>query len=166
MNQGKIFDLIFTTKTRVRPVRGPSSLRQEKYSNISTLFYMWKNILHVGLHCRKSHLCIPCLVIARPQSQFPNSCGCKRFIPRIGPHISCSRIGRLIVGIYKSLTDTWMWKLGLCPRNSFSGTICFQFSVLVRCSVTGHGFAYANLLAQMFKKIFNWHVFALFNILP
>jgi hypothetical protein len=28
------------------------------------------------------------------------------YIPRIGPHISCSRIGRLIVGIYKSLTDT------------------------------------------------------------
>jgi hypothetical protein len=27
-------------------------------------------------------------------------------IPRIGPHISCSRIGRSIVGIYKSLTDT------------------------------------------------------------
>ncbi len=27
-------------------------------------------------------------------------------IPRIGPHISCSRIGKPIVGIYKSLTDT------------------------------------------------------------
>ncbi len=26
-----------------------------------------------------------------------------------------------ILGIYKSLTDTWMWKLGLRPRNSFSG---------------------------------------------
>ncbi len=57
-------------------------------------------------------------------------------IPRIGPHISCSRIGRSIVGIYKSLTDTWMWKLGLWPRNSFSGNICFQFSVLFLCSVS------------------------------
>ncbi len=28
-----------------------------------------------------------------------------------------------------------MWKLGLWPRNSFSGNICFQFSVLVLCSV-------------------------------
>jgi hypothetical protein len=28
------------------------------------------------------------------------------YIPRIGPHISCSKIGRSIVGIYKSLTDT------------------------------------------------------------
>ncbi len=26
-----------------------------------------------------------------------------------------------ILGKYKSLTDTWMWKLGLRPRNSFSG---------------------------------------------
>ncbi len=28
------------------------------------------------------------------------------YIPKIGPHISCSRIGRSIVGIYISLTDT------------------------------------------------------------
>jgi hypothetical protein len=28
------------------------------------------------------------------------------YIPRIGPHISCSRIGRSIVGIYKPLKDT------------------------------------------------------------
>ncbi len=43
------------------------------------------------------------------------------YIPRIGPHISCSRIGRSTVGRHKSLTETWMWKLGLWPRNSFSG---------------------------------------------
>ncbi len=29
---------------------------------------------------RKSHLCIPCLVIVRPQSQFPHSCVCEWFI--------------------------------------------------------------------------------------
>ncbi len=51
-----------------------------------------------------------------------------------GPHISCSRIGRFMVGIYKSLTDTRMWKLGLWPRKYFSGNICFEFSVLVLCS--------------------------------
>ncbi len=56
------------------------------------------------------------------------------YIPRMGPHISCSRIGRLIVGIYKSLTDTWMWKSGLWPHNSFPGNICLKFSVLVLCS--------------------------------
>jgi hypothetical protein len=27
-----------------------------------------------------------------------------------------------------------MWKLGLLPRNSFSGNICFEFSVLFLCS--------------------------------
>ncbi len=49
------------------------------------------------------------------------------YIPRIGPHISSSRKGRLIVGIYNSLTDTWMWKLGVRPRYSFSGNIFSQF---------------------------------------
>ncbi len=27
-----------------------------------------------------------------------------------------------------------MWKLGLWPRNSISGNICFEFSVFVLCS--------------------------------
>ncbi len=49
------------------------------------------------------------------------------YIPRLRPHISCSSIGRSIMGI-------WMWKLGLWPRNSFSGNICFEFSVLCLCS--------------------------------
>ncbi len=49
------------------------------------------------------------------------------YIPRMDPQISWSKIGRSIVGINKSLTDTWMWKLGLWPRNSFSGNIFFEF---------------------------------------
>ncbi len=40
-----------------------------------------------------------------------------------------------IVGLYKSLTDAWMWKLGLSPRYSFSGNICFEISVFCLCSV-------------------------------
>ncbi len=49
------------------------------------------------------------------------------YIPRIGPHSSFSRTGRSIVGIYKSLTDTRMWKVGLWLRNSFSGNIVSNF---------------------------------------
>ncbi len=57
------------------------------------------------------------------------------YIPRIGPHISSSRKGSPIVGIYNSLTDTWMWKLVLRPRYSFSGNICIKFSAFCLCSV-------------------------------
>ncbi len=56
------------------------------------------------------------------------------YISRIGPHISCSRMQIDCVNI-KISTDTRMWKSGLQPRNSFSGNICFEFSVLVLCSV-------------------------------
>jgi hypothetical protein len=39
----------------------------------------------------------------------PHSRVCEQYMyifPRIGPHISCSRIGRSILGVYKSITDT------------------------------------------------------------
>ncbi len=40
------------------------------------------------------------------------------------------------VYIFPSLTaDTWMWKLGLRSRYSFSGNICFKFSAFCLCSV-------------------------------
>ncbi len=59
------------------------------------------------------------------------------FVSRIVPHIFLQQntVCRPIVWIYKSLTDTWMWKLGLRPRNSFTGNISFEFSVLYLCSV-------------------------------
>ncbi len=57
------------------------------------------------------------------------------YIPRIGPHISCYKIGISIVGIYKLLTETWMRKPRLWPRNSISVNICFKFLGLVLCSV-------------------------------
>ncbi len=43
--------------------------------------------------------------------------------------LCCRKIGGLNVGIYRSLTDTWMWKLGLRPRNSFSGNTEIQISL-------------------------------------
>ncbi len=85
---------------------------------------------------RKSHLCIPFLEIAQAQSQLPHSCVSERLIySQDRPHISCRRIGRLSVGIYKWLTDTWIWKWGLWLRTSFSRNICFKFLVFVLCSM-------------------------------
>jgi hypothetical protein len=89
---------------------------------------------------RKSHLCIPRKGIARPQSQFPHSCVCEQFIysqDQSTIYIFSCRVGRPILGMFKSFIDTWMfnWKLGLRLRYSFSGNICFKFSVLRLCSV-------------------------------
>jgi hypothetical protein len=67
------------------------------------------------------------------------------YIPRIGPHISSRRKVRPIVGIYNSLTDTWMWKLGLRPRYSFSGNICFKFSAFCLCS--------ASLMSEYWESV-------------
>jgi hypothetical protein len=58
------------------------------------------------------------------------------YIPRIGPLIILQQnIGRSIVGIYKTSQTHKLWKLGLPPRSSFSGNMCFEFSVLCLCSV-------------------------------
>ncbi len=52
--------------------------------------------------------------IARPQSQFLHSSICERFIySQDRSSYSAAGICGPILGIYKSLTDTWMWKLGL-----------------------------------------------------
>ncbi len=40
------------------------------------------------------------------------------YIPTMGLPVRLEEICRLILGIYKSLKDTWMWKLGLRPRYS------------------------------------------------
>ncbi len=65
-----------------------------------------------------------------------HSSACYLYIPRIGlPSATGRYVDRSWIYICKVLTDTWMWKLGLRPRNSFSGNICFEFSVLCLCSV-------------------------------
>ncbi len=101
----------------------------------------WWKCLHMkNMHCNGNsvYICIPSLGIARPQPQFPHSCVFERFIysqDQSTLHISSSRTGRPIVGIYNSLWDTWMWKLGPRPRYSISGNICFKFSAFCLCSV-------------------------------
>ncbi len=80
------------------------------------LFTHYEKIIRGPMQCfhdtlqRKSHLCIPRKGIARPPVTI-STFMCLRaiYIFSRSFHIfSCSRIVRLIVGIYKSLTDTWM----------------------------------------------------------
>jgi hypothetical protein len=80
----------------------------------------------------RSNLCIHRNKTTRPRSQFPNSCRCERFY--ILYSHKRSKIGGPIVGIYKSLTDTWMYELGTRPRGFISGNICFEFLVQYLCS--------------------------------
>jgi len=78
------------------------------------------------------------------------------YIPRIGPHISSSIKGRPIVGIYNSLADTWMWKLGLRPRYSFSGNICLKFSAFCLCSVfTCKSYELYKFLSQLSYRLYS-----------
>jgi hypothetical protein len=70
-------------------------------------------------NCRKFETNITRKGISGPQSQFPHSCVCERiYIPTMGLPFLLEEICGPILGIYKSLTDTSMWKLGLRPRNS------------------------------------------------
>jgi hypothetical protein len=46
-----------------------------------------------------------------------------------------SQIGRPILGIYKSFTDTWMWELGTRPRSFISGNTEIRF--LLQCRIAG-----------------------------
>ncbi len=56
--------------------------------------------------------------IGGSQSQFPCTYTCLCVIYTIGLPILLEEICRPILGLYKSLTDTWMWKLGLRPHYS------------------------------------------------
>jgi hypothetical protein len=67
---------------------------------------------------------------------------------------SSSRIGRPIAGIYKLLTGAWMWKLGLRPRYSFSGNICFEISVFCLCSAMQR--ETLLMMSQRWVRFFLW----------
>ncbi len=106
---------------------------------------------------RQFRLYIPFLGIARPQPQFPVM---YLWVIYISPgsvyfYISSSRTGRPIVGIYNSLTDTWMWKLGLRPRYSFSGNICFKFSAFCLCSAQAGHQVISTTLATSQRKLWD-----------
>ena len=94
----------------------PQPDRRQRAGKAPFLSHLWKECsrsctvfaLQINLN-----LCIPRKGIARPQSQFPHSCLCARFMysqdQSTKLHIfPCSRIGRLILEIYKYLTDICM----------------------------------------------------------
>ncbi len=75
---------------------------------------------------------IPRKGISGPKSQFPHSdiCEwCTVYIPTIGLPILLEEICRPILGLNKSLTDTWMWKLGLRPCYSQKRNTLVGFSL-------------------------------------
>jgi hypothetical protein len=96
----------------------------------SSILAVWK------LHCmqRKSHFCIPRMDLRSPQFHIHVSVS-DIYIPRISPHIFLQQNRQIVRGhiIRKSLTDKWIWKLKLRPRNSFSGNSCFEFAVWRVC---------------------------------
>ncbi len=85
-----------------------------------------------NLQNRKLERKIPRKGIARPQSQFAHSCVLYLYIPMIDLPILLQEICGPILGIYKSLTDTWMWKLWTEATQYVNG-------ILVEvCSISPH----------------------------
>jgi hypothetical protein len=71
---------------------------------------------------RKSHFVFIFWELRGLSSNFNNHVSVSDlYIPKIGPHISCSRIGRSIIGIYKSLTDI---NTPCCRADSLATTCC------------------------------------------
>ncbi len=73
------------------------------------------------------------------------------YIPRIGLPILLQQntVGGLILGIYKSLTDTWMWKLGTKPPSFISDSTYIGSSL--QCSPC------RNRRLSLCKKSIWWH---------
>ncbi len=119
----------WTTATTDNHNRQPTYSNQSKYT----------------LQRQNTETNIPRKGILGPQSQFPHSCVCERFIhynPTIGLPILLGEIFILILGLYKALTDTWMLKLGLRPRYSQKRNIQYKWDS--PCSAVCHQAALNN----------------------
>ncbi len=129
-----------------------------QYATPFHLFILWQS--HSYTLQRKSHLCVPRKGLARPQSQFPHSCVCERFIfPGLIHIFSCRRICKLIVGIYcinHSQTHecgNWDWGRTIPFLGIFGSVIrnCV-FAVLT----------FIQLYSQRSTKIVNYDICLLF----
>ncbi len=72
--------------------------------------------------------------------------------PNFHIHVSVSDLYIPRILQQNRLTDTWIWKLGLRPRYSFSGNICFKFSAFCLCSVAVLSAAETILLQKIFHE--------------
>jgi hypothetical protein len=109
-----------------------------------------------------SYLCIPRNETVQPSyfqnriicsvSQFLHSYICERFIyfQSWSAYSAARKYVDRSWDIYKSLTDTWMWKLGLRPRNSFFWEYINRnfFAVYLRRSMRDPFFRLPLLLKQ------------------
>jgi hypothetical protein len=71
------------------------------------------------------------------------------YISRIGPHISFSRIGRSIVGIYKSLTQTHYYFLVNMLMKQFDRIVCLPGRVRRGQSSNTHVLSLASSVAVL-----------------
>ncbi len=116
-------------------VLGSAALATKRYLGQHKLLY--RKTACSNYTATAIRLYIPFLGIARPQPQFPHSCVFERFIYSQDHYTYFLQQNRQ-THRGNSLTDTWMWKLGLRPRYSFSGNICFKFSAFCLCSVVAN----------------------------
>ncbi len=104
------------------------------FSDFSITHCKWKGRWESNIKCLvpiyiSPEMKLPSLVISRTElqcsvSQFPHSCICEGFIysqRRSSYFAAVKYIGRPILEIYKSLTDTWTWELGTRPGSFIYG---------------------------------------------
>ncbi len=71
-------------------------------------------------------------------------------------YFPAAELGRLILGMYKSLTGIWMWKFVLRPHIFFSGNI---FSNFLYCVLQGSNLDIHSIrcsLSRQFKLLNSW----------
>jgi hypothetical protein len=85
------------------------------------------------------------------------------YIPTMGLPVLLEEICRLILGKYKSLKDTWMWKLGLRPRYSQKR----KYKRNCRCSAGYIGWRAGTTtlcMSQLYPAVMEKWIWLLFSI--
>ncbi len=94
---------------------------------------------------------------AKPQSSYLHLCFCERstyIFPRSVFLFCCRKTGGPIVEIYYSLTDTWMWKLGLRLRSFFLGVHKSDFLCSVQAAFCTKKSTVNSLNSAFLLKVF------------